>query len=81
MGERTWEGIEGLVELGMTPMQAIVAATRNGARAAGKLAEIGTLERGKRADIVVLRDNPLQDIRGIRTIDAVIVNGRFWQRK
>jgi imidazolonepropionase-like amidohydrolase len=76
MGERTWEAIEGLVELGMTPMQAIVAATRNGARAAGKIREIGTIEIGKRADLVILRDNPLSDIRNIRTIDAVIVGGR-----
>ena len=43
--------IEGLVELGMTPAQAIVAATRNGAVASKGLAEFGTIEAGKRADL------------------------------
>ena len=54
--------VEGLVELGMTPAQAIVAATRNGAIASRGLGEFGTIETGKRADLLVLDADPLTDI-------------------
>ena len=66
---------EGLVELGMTPMEAIVAITRNGAIACKMLDELGTLDVGKYADIVILDANPLEDISNIRAIHAVIRNG------
>lgn len=72
--------IEGLVELGMTPMQAIVSATRNGAMAAGMLDDIGTVETGKIADLVLLDANPLRDISNIRRIDSVIARGRLIDR-
>lgn len=81
MGERTLNAIEGLVELGMTPLQAITAATKNGALAAGRLGDFGTLEQGKRADLVVLREDPLADIRNIRTRVLVVRDGvRFAPR-
>ncbi|MFK7829557.1 MAG: amidohydrolase family protein [Congregibacter sp.] len=68
--------IEGLVELGMSEMDAIVAATRNGAIAAGMLDQIGTLEVGKEADLLLLSANPLADISNIRQLDKVIARGR-----
>ncbi len=68
--------IEGLVELGMSEMEAIVAGTRNGAIAAGMLDEIGTVEVGKQADLVLLAANPLDDIANIRRLSAVIARGR-----
>ena len=68
--------IEGLVELGMTEMEAIVAATRNGAIAAGMLNSIGTIEVGKDADLILLRDNPLENIGNIRSLEEVIAQGR-----
>jgi imidazolonepropionase-like amidohydrolase len=68
--------IEGLVELGMTPTQAIVAATRNGAIAANLLEQIGTVETGKRADLLMLDADPLADIRNIRTIALILRDGR-----
>jgi imidazolonepropionase-like amidohydrolase len=68
--------IEGLVELGMTPAQAIVAATKNGALACRKLAEFGTIERGKLADLVILDGDPLADIRNIRKVRVVMKEGR-----
>jgi len=68
--------IEGLVELGMSEMDAIVAATRNGAIAAGMLDEIGTVEVGKQADLVLLTADPLADISNIRKLDAVFARGR-----
>jgi imidazolonepropionase-like amidohydrolase len=68
--------IEGLVELGMTPAQAIVAATRNGALACRMEKDLGTVETGKLADILVLDANPLTDISNVRKLHRVIANGR-----
>jgi imidazolonepropionase-like amidohydrolase len=72
--------IEGLVELGMSPTQAIVAATRNGAIASRGLDQFGTLEAGKRADVLILDANPLEDIRNLRRVSAVIRDGRLIDR-
>ncbi len=68
---------EGLVELGMSPMEAIVAVTKNGAIASKMLDELGTLEVGKYADVVMLDANPLEDISNIRTINTVIRDGKI----
>jgi imidazolonepropionase-like amidohydrolase len=68
--------IEGLVELGMTPSQAIVAATKNGALAARGSKDFGTLEAGRLADLVILSADPLADISNIRKIAAVWKDGR-----
>ena len=51
-----------MVNTGLTPMQAIVASTSNAARALGLESEIGTIEVGKRADLLILDGDPLQDI-------------------
>ena len=75
-GIGTIMGIEGLVELGMTPAQAIVAATRNGAAAARGLKDFGTIEAGKFADLVLLTANPLADIANIRKVALVLKDGR-----
>ncbi len=60
---------------GLTPMQAIVSATRNGARAIGVERTSGTLEEGKAADLLLLDANPLDDITATRRIRAVIKAG------
>jgi hypothetical protein len=73
-------GIEGLVELGMTPMQALVAATRHGAIAAGRLKDLGTIEAGKLADLVVLDADPLAAIGNIRAVRLVMQEGRVVAR-
>lgn len=75
-GIGTLIAIEGLVELGMTPAQAIVAATRNGALAAQGLDDFGTIEVGKLADLLLLDANPLDDIANIRGQSLVMVEGR-----
>jgi len=62
---------------GLTPMQALVAATRGAAHAIGVDADRGTLEVGKVADIVLLDANPLSDIRNTRRIRYVIKDGRI----
>ena len=68
--------IEGLVELGMSPAQAIVAATRNGALASRGLAEFGTIEAGKRADLLLLDANPLAAIANLRKLALVMRDGQ-----
>jgi len=72
--------IEGFVEIGMTPAQAIVAATKNGAIAARRLNDLGTIEPGKLADLVVLSADPLQDIHNLRKVFAVYKEGKAIDR-
>jgi imidazolonepropionase-like amidohydrolase len=79
-GIGTIMAIEGLVELGMTPSQAIVAATRNGAIASRRLADLGTIEPGKIADLVVLTADPLADISHLRKVSMVFKDGRAVDR-
>lgn len=62
-----------LVEFGMTPMQAILAGTRNAAELLGMSEEIGSLEPGKRADVVVADGDPLTDISALANPDRVIM--------
>jgi imidazolonepropionase-like amidohydrolase len=71
--------LELLVQAGLTPMEALQAATRN----AGKfleLADTGTIEKGKRADLVLLDANPLEQIRNTRKIQSVVLAGRYYSR-
>ena len=76
-GLGTLIAIEGLVELGMTTSQAIVAATKHGAMAAKGLQDFGTLEVGKLADLVVLDADPLASISNIRKIRSVMKEGQL----
>ena len=76
-GNRPWgphEEMLDMVSAGMTPMQVIVAATRNSAELL-RLADAGTLAAGKSADFIVLDANPLDDITNTRRISAVILRG------
>jgi imidazolonepropionase-like amidohydrolase/cyclophilin family peptidyl-prolyl cis-trans isomerase len=76
-GLGTIMAIEGLVELGMTPAQAITAGTKNGAVACRRLDDFGTLEKGKLADLVILDADPLADIHNIRKVRSVMIAGRL----
>jgi Amidohydrolase family len=69
-----------LVKAGLTPMQALQAATVEPAKFLGRRAQQGTIEIGKRADLVLLTANPLEDIRNTEKIGAVVVNGRLLER-
>ena len=79
-GNGTIAALEGLVELGMSPAQAIVAGTRNGAIASRGLQTFGTIEAGKEADLVVLDADPLADIHNIRKVSAVVRAGSIIDR-
>ena len=77
-----WQGyfehteLEMMVQAGLTPMQALVAATGGAARIMKLDSQLGTLEPGKRADLLVLNANPLVDIRNTQRIDSVWLAGR-----
>jgi imidazolonepropionase-like amidohydrolase len=65
-----------LVEAGLSPADVLVAATRNGAAALHEIDQ-GAIEAGKRADLMVLSANPVEDIRNLRTIDRVMRDGQW----
>ena len=69
-----------LVEAGLTPSEALRAATLNPARLFPAL-ESGSIESGKRADLVLLDGNPLDNIRNTQRINAVVLRGKFLNRK
>jgi len=76
-GNRPWGPHDEMLDMvlaGMTPMQVIVAATRNSAEFL-RIADAGTLQAGKSADFIVLDANPLDDITNTRRISAVILRG------
>ena len=75
-GSGLHDELELLVESGFTPMEALQTATRNPARYLGKLQDMGTVEPGKLADLVLLDANPLDDIRNTRKISLVVLKGR-----
>jgi imidazolonepropionase-like amidohydrolase len=73
--ETTAIEVEQLVRGGMTAHQAITAATRSAAEMCGAAKDVGTIEAGKLADLIVTRRDPLSDIRALQTVGAVIQNG------
>jgi len=74
------EELQRFVAAGFTPMEALQTATLNPAKFLGMEDRLGTIEKGKLADLVLLDANPLDDIRNTQKIAAVIVNGRYFSR-
>jgi imidazolonepropionase-like amidohydrolase len=66
-----------MVELGLTPLQAITAGTKHGAMACKMLKDIGTVEAGKYGDLVVLDESPIANIRNIRKQRLVMKEGHI----
>jgi imidazolonepropionase-like amidohydrolase len=64
---------------GVRPMDIIVSATKNAAAVMGRQSEVGTLEKGKYADLVILDADPLADIKNTRKIFKVMKAGEFFQ--
>lgn len=69
-----------LVQSGLTPLQALQAATLQPARFLGREKDFGTIAPGKIADLVLLDANPLDDIGNTRTISAVVFGGKLFSR-
>ena len=63
-------------EAGLSPMQAILAGTRNTAAALGVLDSVGTIEAGKEADLLLVEGNPVEDLTALRRVVAVFHGGR-----
>jgi imidazolonepropionase-like amidohydrolase len=80
LGESHFLWLEAVIERGMTPMDALMAATRNIAKAYGQDHDLGTLEPGKRADLLILDADPLHDVHNYRRIVAVIKDGAVVNR-
>jgi imidazolonepropionase-like amidohydrolase len=72
--------LELLVEAGLTPLQTLQAATRDAANAMGVLKDVGTIEVGKAADLVLLDADPLTNISNTRKIDAVVLRGQLFSK-
>jgi imidazolonepropionase-like amidohydrolase len=66
-----------LVSAGVPPLDVIVAATRNGARALGQSEQRGTIQAGKRADLLILTANPGEDIRNLRKVERRMKGGEW----
>ncbi len=79
-GESLHQELELLVSAGIPPAQVLRMATRNGAEALGILDDVGTIEPGKRADLLVLERDPIRQIVNSRSIVAVMQGGRWIRR-
>ena len=78
-GHSVHREIELYVEAGFTPMQALQAATIVSARAMKLDQEVGTIEKGKRADLAILDANPLDRIRNVRRVRWTVAGGRMYE--
>jgi len=65
-----------MAEYGMTPLEAIQAATRNGAQALDREKDVGAISVGRYADIIAVDGNPLSDVRELESVDAVVKGGK-----
>src|SRR5438270_2787431 len=74
------EELQRFVAAGFTPVEALQTATLNPAKFLGREDQLGTVEKGKLADLVLLEANPLEDIRNTQQIAGVVVNGRYLSR-
>jgi imidazolonepropionase-like amidohydrolase len=68
-----------MVASGLSTRDVLLTATRGGAEMMGRLQSLGTIEPGKLADLVILKEDPLQDIRAIASIDRVIKDGHVFE--
>ena len=66
-----------MVEYGMTPLEAIQAATRNAAQALDREKDVGAIAVGRFADIIAVDGDPLKDVRELETVDAVVKSGKL----
>jgi imidazolonepropionase-like amidohydrolase len=76
-GSHTHREILLLAEAGLSPMEVIVAATRNGALALKQTDKLGAIEPGKKANLLLIGANPLEDIRNLRKLERVMINGQW----
>jgi len=76
-GASIYGELEAMQAAGISAADIVVMATRNGAQAMGRLADFGTLEAGKLADLLVLAEDPRRDVRAFRSLTHVMRGGRL----
>lgn len=79
-GPSIHDEMEAMVDAGLSPMQVLVAGTRNGALALGRLDDLGTIEPGKIADLLVLPADPLENVSAFRRLTHVMRAGVMRER-
>jgi imidazolonepropionase-like amidohydrolase len=77
--EALWRELKAHVDTGMSPARALSAATRVNAQILGKGAELGTIEPGKLADLIVVRGNPLVEITALANVEVVVKDGVVYE--
>lgn len=70
-----------MVEAGMPPIEAILAATRGGADLLGKSADIGSVQPGRYADLVAVKGDPTADIKLLQNVSFVMKGGQVYKRE
>lgn len=79
-GISIYDEMEAMQDAGITAEDLIVAATQNGAMAMQRLDDFGTLETGKFANLIILEDNPSEDISNMRSLSEVMIKGKFYNK-
>jgi imidazolonepropionase-like amidohydrolase len=70
-----------MVQYGMTPLQAIQAATKNAADLLGRSDVLGSIKPGKYADVIAVQANPLQDVHALENVSFVMKDGKVYKQK
>jgi imidazolonepropionase-like amidohydrolase len=73
--DRVWMEVLALQDIGLSPGEILTTMTRNSARFLGRENELGTIEEGKRADLLIVRGNPLEDLSALRNVVVVVKDG------
>ncbi|MCH8060208.1 MAG: amidohydrolase family protein [Proteobacteria bacterium] len=76
--EAMWREMSALVDSGMTPIEVISAATKTNAEILGQFDQLGSIETGKLADLIVVDGNPLADINALGHVNIVVKDGVIW---
>ncbi len=80
-GYSIYEEMQNLRELGLSPYEVLTVATRNAAEFLNMSDTIGTISAGKRADLVLLDGNPLDDLKNVQRIEGVMLRGKWYPRE
>ena len=78
---KSYKDLEIFQEAGLSPLQILQTATINGAQYFNIIEKTSTIAVGKKADVVLLDKNPLENIMALRSVNSVIANGHYYNRE